>query len=422
MVKCFRKLPASLTRGDTYYIADGSYGGYTFDDPASSTQIITIKKAVASDHGTGTGWQTAYGDGQAVFTGGLTFATSHWFLDGMSGSETSGYGIVAAPSSPSDIIVFFGTVSDITIRHVEARNYVDGTAMNGMTVFAMALKATTGTTSDITLQNNYFHHIYGCQIQGTAMQNWIVEGNYFSNNRSTAEMHAAFLCDQGGDDNTFFNNIFKDISGSAILDLIEGPDTANGYKFYNNVVWHTDAYGSSLASIIGVWNDASNERTAINWKVYGNSFVNLKGYASLYFAGSGSDIDIKNNYWYCNRTDDSYSNYAYISGSGITYDYNYYSACAHPGAFEPATHEPPLDWGPNCKLSRYFTDPFVNWQSGDFHLSRATDAGGALSGYNKDMIGVTRGFDGVWDRGAFEYTSGDGDNTAPASPSGLFVR
>jgi parallel beta-helix repeat protein len=38
------QLPATLTRGYTYYIADGSYGSYTFDDAVSGTQVITLKK------------------------------------------------------------------------------------------------------------------------------------------------------------------------------------------------------------------------------------------------------------------------------------------------------------------------------------------------------------------------------------------
>lgn len=49
-------LPATLTRGDTYYIGDGTYGGYTFNDAVSGTDIIYIKKATAGDHGTETGW------------------------------------------------------------------------------------------------------------------------------------------------------------------------------------------------------------------------------------------------------------------------------------------------------------------------------------------------------------------------------
>ena len=64
-VNAHSALPSVLVRGDTYYLADGSYGGYTFDDANSGTTAITIKKATVSDHGTDVGWSSSYGDGQA---------------------------------------------------------------------------------------------------------------------------------------------------------------------------------------------------------------------------------------------------------------------------------------------------------------------------------------------------------------------
>ena len=39
-----RNLPTELVRGDTYYLADGEYGKYTFDTPNSGTSTITIKE------------------------------------------------------------------------------------------------------------------------------------------------------------------------------------------------------------------------------------------------------------------------------------------------------------------------------------------------------------------------------------------
>jgi hypothetical protein len=54
-------MPSSLTRGDTYYLADGSYGYRTFSDNASGSAYIYIKKATVADHGTATGWNYSYG-------------------------------------------------------------------------------------------------------------------------------------------------------------------------------------------------------------------------------------------------------------------------------------------------------------------------------------------------------------------------
>src|SRR3990172_9706024 len=79
----YASLPAALVRGDTYYVADGSYASYTFDDSQNGAWIY-IKKAIASDHGTSTGWQSAYGDGVAVF-GPLKFTTGSYEMDGQAG-------------------------------------------------------------------------------------------------------------------------------------------------------------------------------------------------------------------------------------------------------------------------------------------------------------------------------------------------
>jgi len=46
-----KSLPATLIRGDVYYLADGDYGKYTFKTANSGTTRITIKKAQAYDYG-----------------------------------------------------------------------------------------------------------------------------------------------------------------------------------------------------------------------------------------------------------------------------------------------------------------------------------------------------------------------------------
>jgi hypothetical protein len=51
------------------------------------------------------------------------------------------------------------------------------------------------------------------------------------------------------------------------------------------------------------------------------------------------------------------------------------------------------------------TDPFANVNSLDFRLQSATTTGKVLtSPYNKDPYGIPYGTDGIWDRGAYEYS------------------
>jgi hypothetical protein len=75
---------ATLVRGNIYYIADGSYSR-TFATAASGVDLIIIKKATVTDHGTDVGWSNAFDDSQAVFG----FTTPYWHFDGGRGGGPS---------------------------------------------------------------------------------------------------------------------------------------------------------------------------------------------------------------------------------------------------------------------------------------------------------------------------------------------
>ena len=58
--RAWTELPDALERGTLYYLAAGTYPGYTFDDPAAGTTPITVVAATVADHGAGAGWDDAY--------------------------------------------------------------------------------------------------------------------------------------------------------------------------------------------------------------------------------------------------------------------------------------------------------------------------------------------------------------------------
>ena len=102
-------LPASLVRGDTYYVAGSAtctYAVHTFNDAESGTSVITIKKANAADNSAVAGWQAAFATDQAIWTmaddpgiGALRtgiwhICRSYYTVEGGTGSGTSGYGFV----------------------------------------------------------------------------------------------------------------------------------------------------------------------------------------------------------------------------------------------------------------------------------------------------------------------------------------
>ena len=51
----YSALPRTLVRGDTYYIASGSYPSYAFNDAQSGTLTITVKKATPCSFCAGAG-------------------------------------------------------------------------------------------------------------------------------------------------------------------------------------------------------------------------------------------------------------------------------------------------------------------------------------------------------------------------------
>lgn len=93
---------AALSRGDTLWVADGTYAGdITWNVAESSTTAITIKKATVASHGSETGWDDSYGDGQATCDSYWAFTTGYWIIDG--GTEwptTKGFKLVGDSTTP----------------------------------------------------------------------------------------------------------------------------------------------------------------------------------------------------------------------------------------------------------------------------------------------------------------------------------
>ncbi|HBA83183.1 MAG TPA: hypothetical protein DCZ95_03725 [Verrucomicrobia bacterium] len=65
------------------------------------------------------------------------------------------------------------------------------------------------------------------------------------------------------------------------------------------------------------------------------------------------------------------------------------------------------------------TSTFTNYAGDDFTLAAATAGGDDSIGatYNTDMLGSTRGADGTWDRGAYEYVDGEPTPTPTPTPT-----
>ena len=406
-------LPSSLVRGDTYYLADGSYGSRTFADANSGTAVITIKKATDADHGSGAGWSSSYGDGQAMFTHWSIY-TDHYVFDGQrrnadwQSGATSQYGIKVAGRSAVRLDNGAGTGGDnLTFRYVDFQGGGRDTGAGDDVIYGL-----TGN-SNLTFQYCALHDsdrtIFLTRNDWT---NLVVDRSYIARNTSSPASHGEMMSVYSSTNMTFSNNVIEDIEGTAVWAGI-GDGGSTGWKIFGNVIFHSAAYiantGRSsshnfgIAGIIFVANDATNNNRGNNILVYNNTMVNIQGSYSGVVIQSGAGNEVRNNIWYGSvRTNNSFNG---------TISNNWYYNTSVDG-----------DSTASKTLCASGCDIFNSIGAKDFRLRTAIGGGMALSApYNADMSGTVRGVDGSWDRGAFEFSGGTA-TSAILAPTGLTIR
>ena len=387
-------LPATLVRGDVYYLADGTYGAYTFDDPATGSSIITIKKALESDHGTNTGWTSTYGDGQAQFSS-MNFYTDYYLIDGgrrdddwKSGS-TAQYGIRVYNSGgiPTRLDNGGSSTGDfITFRYVDfeapGRDYLGDNGGGVDVIYSLG-------SSNITFSRCALHDSDRTIFLTRGINTWTIEYSYIARNGSSPAIHGEIMSDNGSDNITFRYNIIEDPEGTATWAILNGSGgtsgDANAWSIYGNVISHTSSYNrEGISGVVFCANDASNNNSCSNWKVYNNTIYTIKGLWSGFVFQSGSGNVVQNNIWYSSVT---------TNNGGAAFDYNWYYNTGANG-----------DNGANKQTCTSNCALFVDPGNKDFRLVRATNAGATLPApYNQDMDGAVRSADGTWDRGAYEF-------------------
>jgi hypothetical protein len=389
---------SSLVRGDTYYVADGSYGSYSFNKAVNGTLVITIKKATANDHGTDVGWNSSYGDGVANFSGQINFATSYWVFDGITGGGpdnwTTGFGFKVTQSDARPALRT-DKVSNITIRHIDVQGNRNtsgggGTAQDGFAVYG-------GT--NINISHYYIHDVGRC-IFFLSTQDFIAEHGYTGTYTYTDAAHAELASVWGfaipSNRVTFRNNMFTYIEGvgGLMFDNQENP-SGGGMKVYGNIFYRPPGvtWKGAGNGLIGGWTGNGGEEFH-DVVVYNNTFVNtnVPPFGTLPRIYSGATA--YNNIFY-NSTAPSFSVFK-------THDYNwFYNSGSTAGEAHAQTG-----------TAGVFTD----LANANFHLSAATNTGLVLPApFDKDPDGVTRGASGVWNRGAYQSGAVSGRPNAPTA-------
>lgn len=401
----FVSLPASLVRGDTYYIADGNYTGYTFKTPASGAMLTTIKKATLDDHGTSTGWDNSFGNGQAIFNGQINFLTSYWVFDGQvgggPGSWTTGHGFkIVMTSIDAGILIgntsFSNQSGNITISHFEVQGTLNTSGGGSRAQDGVAIIKGTGLN---TVRYFYLHDLGRCPFF-LGVQDFTAEYGYTGHYLGTSAQHSEVmsLFDARGLVTFRYNLVAHSDQGSTgglMLDTQNGGSVA----MYGNIFAQPagDTWGGSNG-VVGGWTGGNGEQfNRISF--YNNTLVSIGNVTALgTFPKIHNATVAQNNLFY------SVSN----PGGGSVWEtisHNHFISTSAIGT----------------NTSTGSGNPFVNVGALDFRLTAATPAGNTLaSPYDRDMYGNVRGADGVWDRGAIEFINSN--NSLPNSPTNLRVQ
>lgn len=384
----------SALGNDTAYVADGSYTVGTI-----STASVTMKKCHADDgvSAVTAGYQSTYCDGQATIGGDIVIAASNVVLDGVSGDS------VGNCQSINGALFGFRANSISTDTSTDADN---------VTLRYLNLGGNEGTTWPGSHNTALYIVSFGAHIHS----GWTIERNYLHNESFSQNVHHS--------GSTWQYNCFRwgwnkeSIRGSG-----QFKNHIIRWNYFYNACLHSGLEGEGCTADIAAWSDDTAGSYDGN-EIYGNVFLNdVEGSDSLRSGGTiviGGDGGT----WVGASASNTkiYNNTIADAQSDIEQGWNMGNILVNGGTGNVCQNNLRYrinNTGLSCNTVSHNTDaganPFVSFSS-NLHLSGATTAGTTLAvPYDVDMDGVTRGSDGTWDRGAFEFDEGGGQEAVEVS-------
>lgn len=421
-------LPTTAARGTRYYMMDGSYSSYTLTTANSGTTRIEIIKAQSYDYGRtadgctndiSAGWNAAtMGSSQATITSfqadlGIDYVT----MDG--NGQYSGPGCGDAPgssSNASDCGIFLGPLtssggsfffagswnngatrnSNWILRYIEGQGGGDAANAN----FDEDIVFRDGTNN--TLIDHVWLHDSGCEFFKVPwVDGFTLSNSYIHKNYSAAACHGQMWEGEVTSNNMdFHGNVISDIgSGSTGVWAIWGGNHNNWVVYDNVFIRPNGSTRGGLSNGMVACIHAELGTHCQNWKIIGNTFINVDPYIFIY------NESVDGTYWFQN-------NLAYNSNVGfdtavfangiqgaatLTQDHNSYLNSGSPGGGTGT-----------ITVTSGAANPFVDWINYNYHLvSNATNwnnGGTQSSPYTVDRDGNARpGGDGIWNTGAYEF-------------------
>lgn len=392
-------LPATLERGSTYVVAGGAYHDWVLDDDGSGSQLITIRKASASlGDDVISGWQSSFETTQATIDGpdtsynpAIVIRGPYFTIDGITGSgygsETYGFKIFHDRTLGTTRSVWWDDTDgdNITVRHVEFES-------PGPTYNINQLVFSIGNTENLTIEYCWAYSYTGF-VHGGNLNTAVIQYNWLGPHERYPGIHGETLAMNNWDELDFRYNYCKQCNDSSggLLQLgpyTTYPETCTNLRFYGNVFWQANENSTMFGSASSADPQPINGLYIVN-----NTFIDVDASLSGYsgYPNRITNAVIKNNAYFDTSVTDDDSGQADIQ-------YNLYGGTsANQGSNYVDSSQ---------TIYQVFNDPDNN----DYSLisgSDAMDAGTDLgAAYNTDVNGNTRGADGTWDIGAFEYDSG----------------
>lgn len=253
-------IPSSWTRGDTYYIAGGSYGQTSVSVSGAGT--ATLKKANAGDNGSDPGWSSSYASTVASISCSnsdycLRFMDGGVEINGVTGTNQSGHGILItnsylnASTEPAPLITLAADTAPFYLRHIELAGTGFETQVRGGDGI---YQNNTGTKQKgLHIAYVWIHGVdrNGMTLGGFEGTSYTDYGLLFENSVISSTGGSSDLSWHGQgiqlsyantDNYTIFRgNIFQNIKGSGMFVYMNGDNSHNNSRVYNNIFMITNA-------------------------------------------------------------------------------------------------------------------------------------------------------------------------------------
>lgn len=435
-------LPATLVRGDTYYLADGTYAAYNLTTANSGTTRITIKKAQSYDYGRtsdgcsndiSAGWNAGtMGSSQAIFSAaGGSFSTNagqgYVTLDGNGKTTTAGCGVspaVNAAASDCGIKAMASTTSATTYGVIWLNgNYDNGaTRALGWTIRYVEMQGAGDAGNTLSNSNEHtfycrngcnsldMEHVYShdsaCDFMDIPYGDGVtINLSHFKQNASSANCHGQFFLGDGNQMNnyTFSNNLIQDVQGTAYWSILNGGQASN-WQIFNNVIFQlTSSSRPGVSSGTFATINSGSYTTGIN--LIDNTWVgdhtDYSNHFSAHCDGTCTGTYNEQGSLYYGIIDDQDGSPVSWTGDFTNGTHNYNSVI-NSGSVSGYTGTGEIE-------ATGQANPFVNWNSYNFNLTgNGANVNSSLSlssPYNVDAAGNPRPSGGTWNRGALQYVA-----------------